>query len=59
MLYLKKKLKPPFIPQLSGTLDVGNFDEEFTSEDVVTSAIPEKNLEFIKRNQNQFDEFNS
>jgi serum/glucocorticoid-regulated kinase 2 len=56
---LEKKLKPPFIPQLSGTLDVGNFDEEFTSEDVVTSAIPEKNLEFIKRNQNQFDEFNS
>ena len=56
---LAKKLQPPFIPTLSGKLDVGNFDEEFTSEDVVTSAIPEKNLEFIKRNQDQFKEFNS
>ena len=59
MLCLKKKLEPPFIPKLSSKLDVGNFDEEFTSEDVVTSAIPEKNLEFIKRNQDQFKEFNS
>ncbi len=56
---LAKKIPPPFKPQLSGTLDVGNFDEEFTSEDVVTSAIPEKNLEFIKRNQEQFNEFNA
>jgi len=56
---LAKKLTAPFKPKLSGTLDVGNFDAEFTSEDVVTSAIPEKNLEFIKRNQEQFTEFNS
>ena len=56
---LEKKIKPPYVPKLSGKLDVGNFDEEFTSEDVVTSAIPEKNLEFIKRNQDQFNEFNS
>jgi len=56
---LAKKLTPPFIPKLSGSLDVGNFDAEFTSEEVVTSAIPEKNLEFIKRNQEQFNEFNS
>ena len=56
---LNKKMKPPFIPILNGTLDVGNFDEEFTSEDVTNSVIPEKNLEFIKRNQDQFDEFNS
>jgi len=56
---LQKKIEPPFIPKLSGTLDVGNFDEEFTSEEVVSSEIPEKNLEMIKRNQDQFDEFNS
>ena len=56
---LAQKLTPPFVPKLSGKLDVGNFDEEFTSEDVVTSAIPEKNLEFIKRNQEQFNEFNA
>ena len=56
---LNKKMEPPFIPTLHGKLDVGNFDEEFTSEDIATSVIPEKNLEFIKRNQDQFDEFNS
>ena len=56
---MKKELPSPFKPTLNGTLDVGNFDEEFTSEEVVTSAIPEKNLEFIKRNQEQFNEFNS
>ena len=56
---LNKKMEPPFIPTLHGKLDVGNFDEEFTSEEIATSAIPEKNLEFIKRNQDQFDEFNS
>ena len=56
---LNKKLEAPFIPKLSGKLDVRNFDEEFTSEEIATSVIPEKNLEFIKRNQDQFDEFNS
>ena len=55
---LAKKLNPPYKPVLKDSLDVGNFDEEFTSEDVVTSAIPEKNLEFIKRNQDQFKDFN-
>ena len=56
---LAKKLPAPYKPKLKDTLDVGNFDEEFTSEDVVTSAIPEKNLEFIKRNQDQFKDFNA
>lgn len=56
---VNKKIEPPFIPTLHGTLDVGNFDEEFTSEEIANSVIPEKNLEFIKRNQDQFDEFNS
>ena len=48
---LAKKLPAPYKPKLKDTLDAGNFYLEFTSEDVVTSAIPEKNLEFIKRNQ--------
>ena len=56
---LAKKLNAPYKPVLKDSLDVGNFDEEFTSEDVVTSAIPEKNLEFIKRNQEQFEAFNA
>ena len=56
---LAKKLEAPFIPVLKDSLDVGNFDEEFTSEEIATSAIPEGNMELIKRNQDQFDEFNS
>ena len=54
---LARKIPAPFKPQLSGKMDVGNFDAEFTSEDVGMSMIPEKNLEFIKRNQNQFSGF--
>ena len=56
---IAKKIEPPFKPVLTGSLDISNFDEEFTSEDIATSVIPEKNLELIKRNQDQFDEFNS
>ena len=53
-----RKLEAPFKPELKDKLDVTNFDEEFTSEEVVTSEIPEKKLEFIKKNQDQFEEFN-
>ena len=56
---LAKKLEAPFIPVLKDSLDVGNFDEEFTSEEIATSVIPEGNMELIKRNQDQFEEFNS
>ena len=38
---LAKKLEAPFIPVLKDSLDVGNFDEEFTSEEIATSVIPE------------------
>ena len=55
---LERKLEAPFKPKLSGMTDVTNFDNEFTSEDVVTSVIPEKNLKFIKANQDQFVDFN-
>ena len=53
-----RKIEAPFKPELKDAMDVTNFDEEFTSEEVVTSEIPEKNLELIKRNQDQFEEFN-
>ena len=33
------------------------FDEEFTSEDLASSEITEKNMDFIKKNQEQFDEY--
>ena len=54
----KRKIEAPFKPTLKDSMDVTNFDEEFTSEEVVTSEISEKNLEFIKQNQDQFKEFN-
>ena len=53
-----QKVTPPFKPALNGLLDLQNFDSEFTSEDTVASAIPERKLEYIKRNQDKFDEFN-
>ena len=53
-----QKVTPPFKPALNGLLDLQNFDSEFTSEDTVASAIPESKLEYIKRNQDKFDEFN-
>ena len=56
---INKKIKAPFIPEINGDLDVGNFDEEFTSEDVAQTAIPDKNLLLIKENQDQFDAFDS
>ena len=53
----EKKIEAPFKPILEGSLDVRNFDEEFTSEELVSSEIPEKNMELIKKNQDQFDDF--
>ena len=53
----EKKIEAPFKPILEDSLDVRNFDEEFTSEDLVSSEITEKNMELIKRNQDQFEEF--
>ena len=54
----KRKIEAPFKPTLKDSMDVTNFDEEFTSEEVVNSEITENNLEMIKRNQDQFEEFN-
>ena len=53
----EKKIEAPFKPILEDSLDVRNFDEEFTSEDLASSEINEKNMELIKNNQDQFDEF--
>jgi len=53
-----RKIPAPFKPELKDSMDISNFDEEFTSEEVVTSEIPEKNLEFINKNQDQFEDFN-
>ena len=56
-LIVQKKIKAPFIPELSSDTDVQYFDEEFTSEEVGMSYIPKKNMEMIKKNQSKFNEF--
>ena len=53
----EKKIEAPFKPVLEDSFDVRNFDEEFTSEDLVSSEINELGMELIKRNQEQFNEF--
>ena len=52
-----RKIVAPFKPKLKDAMDVSNFSDEYTSEEVVTSEISEKNLEFIIKNQDQFEEF--
>ena len=53
----EKKIEAPFKPKLEDSFDVTNFDDEFTSEELVSSEITEKNMDLIKKNQDQFDEF--
>ena len=57
-MIVQKKIKAPFIPELSSGTDVQYFDEEFTNEEVGMSYIPKKNMEVIKKNQNKFKDFN-
>ena len=54
----EKKLEAPFKPILQGSLDLTNFDSKITSEDVVNSAVSENSLALIKKNQDQFKDFN-
>jgi serine/threonine protein kinase len=54
----KKRLNAPFKPVIEDKYDVQNFDEEFTTEEIAQSMIPEKNLELIKKNQDKFRDFN-
>ena len=53
----QKKIPAPFIPELENNTDVQYFDEEFTSEEVGTSFIPQKSMEMIKKNQDKFKDF--
>ena len=53
----QKKIPAPFIPELNNNTDVQYFDEEFTSEEVGISYIPQKNMEIIKKNQDKFKDF--
>ena len=38
-------------------MDISNFDTKYTSEEVITNEISLKTMEFIKNNQEQFEEF--
>ena len=58
VLLEQKKLDVPFKPKLEGSLDLTNFDSKYTSEEVATSALSEKSLDYIRKNQDQFEEFN-
>ena len=53
----EKKIEAPYIPTLRGSIDVTNFDSKFTSEEIVTSEISPNTLEFIKCNQEEFEDF--
>jgi len=50
-------LNSPFKPEINDKTDVSNFDEEFTGEDIEPSMIPDKSLDFIKKNQEKFKDF--
>jgi len=50
-------LNSPFKPDIQDKVDVSNFDEEFTGEDIEQSMIPERNLDMIKKNQEKFKDF--
>ena len=53
----EKKLEAPFIPVLRGSMDLSNFDSKYTSEDIAISESSPNTLEFIKNNQEQFEDF--
>ena len=55
---LNKRLEPPFKPELSeDQSDVSQFDDQFTTEEPMNSVIPQKNLELIRKRQNDFKDF--
>ena len=41
---MRRKLTPPFRPNVSADDDTGNFDREFTSEPVVDTCVPDSAL---------------
>jgi len=56
-LLFKRKITPPFIPDLKNKFDVSNFDEEFVSEPIAQSVIADKKLDLINKNQDKFKDF--
>ncbi|XP_078090947.1 serine/threonine-protein kinase N2-like [Mustelus asterias] len=53
---LAKKVKPPFVPTISGREDVSNFDEEFTAEQATLTPPREPRI-LTQKEQIMFKEF--
>jgi len=53
----QKKVVPPFKPKISNSYDVGNFDEEFTSEEAYNSVLPDTNMHLVNKYQGEFTNF--
>lgn len=57
---LNRELDAPMIPKLSENLeDVSNFDDEFTDQDVIHSALPDSKLSLVNKNKAEFDDFHA
>jgi len=56
-LIFRKKLIPPYKPEVEGKEDVHHFDEEFTSQSLKQSQIDDKTMDIIKRHQEKFADF--
>lgn len=54
---LQKKVEASFKPDVSGRLDVHNFDEMFTTEEIQMTKLSDNALNMIKKNQNLFKDF--
>ncbi|MGH0136765.1 UNVERIFIED_CONTAM: hypothetical protein FKN15_070938 [Acipenser sinensis] len=53
---LSKKVKPPFVPTIKGSVDVSNFDDEFTSEAPILTP-PREPKVLTAREQEMFQDF--
>jgi len=56
-MLLEKKIKPPFRPKITGSMDVSNFDEEFTNERPVLTPPHENPRTLTKDEQKLFVDF--
>ena len=56
-LIYKRKVISPFKPEIQGKCDVSNFDNEFTSEPMIQTFIPQENLDLIKNHEDKFKDF--
>lgn len=56
---MEKRVKPEYVPTISGDDDTSQFDASFTEMSIDPTQIPEKNLELIKKRNKDFEQFNN